>query len=229
MSTIRVLDQLVIDRIAAGEVVERPASVVKELVENALDAGATRVSVQLEEAGLGLVEVADDGHGMDPDDVELAFAQHATSKVKTLDDLDGIGTMGFRGEALASIASVSRIELTTGTGAGAGVRIRMDGGENRVVERLAWPRGTTVRVGDLFFNTPARRKNLKTASTELRHASHTVIDYALCRPDIYVSLTHGKRTLQRRRPSIRSPNACTRFSAPRWRSIGCRWRGVSAR
>ncbi len=195
MSKIRILDQLVIDRIAAGEVVERPASVVKELVENALDAGAARVSVQLEDAGLGLIEVADDGHGMEPTDVELAFAQHATSKLRTVEDLDGIRTMGFRGEALASIASVSRIELTTGTGAGAGIRVRMDGGENRVVERVAWPRGTTVRVGELFFNTPARRKNLKTASTELRHASQTVIDYALCRPDIYVSLGHGKRTL----------------------------------
>ena len=190
-----------IDRIAAGEVVERPASVIKELVENSLDAGATRVSVQLEEAGTGLIEVVDDGQGIDPVDVELAFAQHATSKVATLDDLDAIATMGFRGEALASIVSVSRVELTTGTGDGPGVRIKMDGGKNRHVKQVAWPRGTRVRVADLFFNTPARRKNLKKPATELRHASQTIIDYALCRPDIYVSLVHGKRTLMAAPPA----------------------------
>lgn len=195
MGRIHLLDPFVIDRIAAGEVVERPASVIKELVENSLDAGARRVSVQLEAAGIGLIEVVDDGHGMDAGDVELAFAQHATSKVATLDDLDGIATMGFRGEALASIASVSRIELTTGTGDGPGVRIKMDGGERRHVEHVAWPRGTTVRVTDLFFNTPARRKNLKKPTTELRQASQTMTDYALCRPDIYIGLAHGKRTL----------------------------------
>ncbi len=195
MGSIHILDPLVIDRIAAGEVVERPASVIKELVENSLDAGARRVSVQLEDSGIGLIEVVDDGHGMDPGDVELAFAQHATSKVATLDDLDAIATMGFRGEALASIASVSRIELTTGTGDGPGVRIKMDGGERRHIEQVAWPRGTTVRVADLFFNTPARRKNLKKPTTELRHASQTMTDYALCRPDIYIGLAHGKRTL----------------------------------
>ena len=192
---IRVLDPLVIDRIAAGEVVERPASVVKELIDNALDAGATRVSVQLEESGIGLIEVADDGCGMDAEDVELAFAQHATSKVSTVEDLDAIATMGFRGEALASIAAVARIELTTATGEGSGVRLRVEGGVRRPGERLAWPRGTTVRVADLFFNTPARRKSLKKPATELRHAGQTVSDYALGRPDIHVSLAHGKRTL----------------------------------
>ncbi len=201
MGSIHILDPLVIDRIAAGEVVERPASVIKELVENSLDAGAKRVSVQLEDAGIGLIEVVDDGHGMDPGDVELAFAQHATSKVTTLDDLDAIATMGFRGEALASIASVSHIELTTGTGDGPGVRIKMDGGESRHVEQVAWPGGTTVRVADLFFNTPARRKNLKKPTTELRHAGQTVTDYAIGRPDIYLSLAHGKRTLMAAPPA----------------------------
>jgi len=203
MSTIHILDPVVIDRIAAGEVVERPASVIKELVENSLDAGAARVAVQLEDSGLSLIEVIDDGRGMAADDVELAFAQHATSKVTTVEDLDAIGTMGFRGEALASIASVSRIELTTGTGDGPGTRLRMTGGEQRKVEPVAWPRGTTVRVTDLFFNTPARRKNLKKPATELRHASQTVIDYALCRPDIHIELHHGKRTL------IAAPPAAT--------------------
>jgi len=195
MNRIQILDSLVIDRIAAGEVVERPASVVKELFENSLDAGATRVAVQLEDSGIGLIEVADDGSGMRAGDVELAFAQHATSKVRTVDDLDSIETMGFRGEALASIAAVARVEMTTGTGDGPGVRLRVEGGLSQGAEQIAWPRGTTVRVGDLFFNTPARRKNLKKPATELRHASQTVIDYALCRPDVYVSLGHGKRTL----------------------------------
>ena len=195
MNEIQLLDSLVIDRIAAGEVVERPASVVKELVENSLDAGATRVAVQLEDSGIGLVEVVDDGSGMPAAEVGLAFAQHATSKVRTVDDLDAIETMGFRGEALASIAAVARVEMMTGTGDGPGVRLRVEGGGRQPVEQIAWPGGTTIRVEDLFFNTPARRKNLKKPATELRHASQTVIDYALCRPDVYVSLAHGKRTL----------------------------------
>ena len=201
MSNIHILDSLVIDRIAAGEVVERPASVIKELIENSFDAGAGRISVQLEDAGTALIEVVDDGHGIDPVEVELAFAQHATSKVATLNDLDAITTLGFRGEALASIASVSRIELTTGTGDGPGVRVKVEGGEILHVERVAWPHGTTVRVADLFFNTPARRKNLKKPATELRHASQVVADYALCRPDIYVSLAHGKRSLMAAPPA----------------------------
>jgi len=201
MSNIHILDSLVIDRIAAGEVVERPASVIKELIENSLDAGARRISVQIEDAGTGLIEVVDDGHGIDPVDVELAFAQHATSKVATLNDLDAITTLGFRGEALASIASVSRIELTTGTGDGPGVRVKVEGGQTLHVERVAWPHGTTVRVADLFFNTPARRKNLKKPATELRHASQVITDYALCRPDIYVSLAHGKRSLMASPPA----------------------------
>ena len=195
MSKIHVLDPVVIDRIAAGEVVERPASVAKELVENALDAGATRIEVRLEDAGLGLVEVVDDGHGMDRDDAELAFAQHATSKVRTVEDLDAIATMGFRGEALASIAAVARVELQSGTGEGPGVRVRAGGGEVESVGEVAWPRGTTVRVEDLFFNTPARRKHLKTSATELRHVSRVVADYALCHPDRHFGLRHGKREL----------------------------------
>ena len=169
MSTIEVLDPLVIDRIAAGEVVERPASVAKELVENSLDAGASRIEIRLEESGIGLLEVIDDGGGLEADDVKLAFAQHATSKVRTVDDLDAIATMGFRGEALASIAAVSRVEMASGTGAGPGVRVRVAGGQVRGVDEIAWPRGTRVRVEDLFYNTPARRKNLKRPATELRH------------------------------------------------------------
>ncbi len=195
MSKIRILDSLVIDRIAAGEVVERPASVAKELVENSLDAGATRIDVRLEESGMVLLEVADNGHGMAAEDAELAFAQHATSKVRRVTDLDAIATMGFRGEALASIASVSRVELVCSTGEGPGVRVRVESGELGSIDEVAWPRGTTIRVADLFYNTPARRKNLKKPATELRHVSQTIIDYALGRPDVHVSLTHGKRAL----------------------------------
>ena len=195
MSKIRILDSLVIDRIAAGEVVERPASVVKELVENSLDAGATRIDVRLEESGIVLLEVADNGHGMAAEDAELAFAQHATSKVRSVADLDAIATMGFRGEALASIASVSRVELVCSTGEGPGVRVRVESGKLQTIDEVAWPRGTTIRVADLFCNTPARRKNLKKPATELRHVSQTIIDYALGRPDVHVRLTHGKRAL----------------------------------
>ena len=195
MSKIRILDSLVIDRIAAGEVVERPASVAKELVENSLDAGATRIDVRLEESGMTLLEVADNGHGMAAEDAELAFAQHATSKVRSVADLDAIATMGFRGEALASIASVARVELVCSTGEGPGVRVRVESGKLQSIDEVAWPRGTTIRVADLFWNTPARRKNLKKPATELRHVSQTIIDYALGRPDVHVSLTHGKRAL----------------------------------
>lgn len=195
MSRIRILDSEVVDRIAAGEVVERPASVVKELVENALDAGATRVEVRVEEGGAELIEVRDDGHGLDAGDADLAFAQHATSKVSTVDDLDAIDTLGFRGEALASIAAVARVELTSGTGEGAGVRLRVEGGQKRPVERLARPRGTTVRVENLFYNTPARRKHLKTRATELGHISEVVADYALARPDVMFRLQHGERSV----------------------------------
>ena len=195
MSKIRVLEPVVIDRIAAGEVVERPASVVKELVENAIDAEASRIEVRIVDAGIGLVEVVDDGHGMDRDDAELAFAQHATSKVRTVEDLDAIGTMGFRGEALASIAAVARVELLSGTGDGPSVRVRAEDGKIKAVDALAWPRGTTVRVSDLFFNTPARRKNLKKPATEMRHLSHTVVDYALCHPERHFVLRHGNREL----------------------------------
>ena len=190
---IEILEPAIIDRIAAGEVVERPASVAKELVENSLDAGAARVDVQVEAGGVRLIEVVDDGRGMDATDAELAFAQHATSKIAQVDDLDVIGTFGFRGEALASIASVSRVEMNSGGGEGPGVRVRVEGGEIESLQAVAWPRGTTLRVADLFFNTPARRKHLKKQTTEFGHVAHTVADYALARPDVHFTLRHGKR------------------------------------
>jgi DNA mismatch repair protein MutL len=195
MSRIRILDAAVIDRIAAGEVVERPASVIKEVVENALDAQSSRLDIRVEGGGTQLIEVVDNGHGMDAEDAVLAFSQHATSKVSVVEDLDAIDTLGFRGEALASIASVSRVDLSTGTGEGAGVRVRVEGGEIVSTESIAWPRGTTLRVADLFFNTPARLKHLRTEATELGHIARAVQDYALAMMEVHFTLRHGKRSV----------------------------------
>ncbi len=194
MPSIQVLPSGLVNQIAAGEVVERPASVVKELVENALDAGARNVSVDLEEGGLSLVRVADDGAGMDREDALLSLERHATSKLRDAEGLAAIGTMGFRGEALPAIASVSRFRLETSAGEdGAGVRIEVEGGNLLGAEDAARPRGTTIEVRDLFFNTPARRKFMRAASTETAHASETVIRLALARPDVGFTLRSGGR------------------------------------
>ncbi len=193
---IKVLPDHVINRIAAGEVVERPASVVKELVENALDAGATWVDVELSVGGRSLIRVADDGCGMDHDDALLALERHATSKLETADDLDHISTLGFRGEALPSIAAVTRFRLSScADPAEGGVEITVEGGRILGVEGQARGRGTTVEVRDLFFNTPARRKFLHAPETELRHAQDAVVAMALARPEITFMLSHGGRTL----------------------------------
>jgi DNA mismatch repair protein MutL len=195
MSRIRILDAAVIDRIAAGEVVERPASVVKEVVENALDAQSTRIDIRVEGGGTQLIEVVDNGQGMVAEDAELAFSQHATSKVSVVADLDAIDTLGFRGEALASIASVSRVDLNTGTGEGAGVRVRVEGGEIVSTDSIAWPRGTSLRVADLFYNTPARLKHMRTEATEFGHIARAVQDYALAMMEVHFTLRHGKRSV----------------------------------
>jgi DNA mismatch repair protein MutL len=169
--TIRVLPDALVNRIAAGEVVERPASVVKELVENSLDAGARRVEVDLATGGRSLVRVTDDGCGMDPDDALLALERHATSKIASAEDLQHIGTLGFRGEALPSIAAVSRFLLLTAEDPSrGGLRVTVEGGRILGAEPAARARGTTVEVRDLFFNVPARRKFLRAPETELRHA-----------------------------------------------------------
>ncbi len=195
MSRIKILDAAVIDRIAAGEVVERPASVIKELVENALDAQSNRLDIRVEDGGTRLIEVVDDGHGMDASDAKLAFSQHATSKVSVVEDLDAIDTLGFRGDALASIATVSRVDLSTGTGEGAGVRVRVEGGAILSTDPIAWPRGTTLRVADLFYNTPARLKHLRTQATEFGHIARAVQDYALAMMEVHFTLRHGKRSV----------------------------------
>ncbi len=194
--TIRVLSDSLVNRIAAGEVVERPASVVKELVENSLDADARRIEVELIAGGRSLVRVTDDGCGMDPDDALLALERHATSKIGTDEDLLHIGTLGFRGEALPSIAAVSRFQILTAEDpAKGGVRVTVEGGRILGAEAAARARGTTIEVRDLFFNVPARRKFLRAPETELRHAQETLWGAALARPDVAFVLRHANRTL----------------------------------
>jgi DNA mismatch repair protein MutL len=198
MSKIRVLPDHLSNLIAAGEVVERPASVAKELVENAIDAGATRVVIDIDAGGRRLLKITDDGEGMTRDDAVLAFERHATSKISKAEDLDAIGTLGFRGEALASIASVARVELITRTEeAAAGTRVVIEGGRMRDVKDAAHPRGTTIAVRDLFFNTPARRKFLRSEATESYHLTNLVTHYALAHPEISFTLqNNGRETLR---------------------------------
>ncbi len=196
MARIRILPDQVVNRIAAGEVVERPSSVVKELVENALDAEATRVEVELAAGGRSLVRVLDDGLGMGEDDAVLALERHATSKLSSAADLEHISTLGFRGEALPSIAAVSRFRMSScADPAEGGVEIVVEGGRMLGVEGCARGRGTTVEVRDLFFNTPARRKFLRAPETELRHAQDAIMAMALARPDVGFTLRHGSRVL----------------------------------
>jgi len=198
MSKIRVLADHVANQIAAGEVVERPASVAKELVENSIDAGATRITIEIEAGGRRLLKVADDGEGMVRDDAVLAFERHATSKIRESEDLAAIGTLGFRGEALASIASVAKIELTTCTeGAASATRVTIDGGRMRNVKDAAHPRGTTIVVRDLFFNVPARRKFLRAEATETYHLTNLVTHYALAHPEIAFTFVNNGREVVR--------------------------------
>jgi DNA mismatch repair protein MutL len=198
MSRIRVLSDHVANQIAAGEVVERPASVAKELVENSIDAGARRVEVDVEAGGRRLLRVSDDGCGMTRDDAVLAFERHATSKITSAEDLERISTLGFRGEALASIASVARVELVTQQeGEAEGTRVVIEGGRMRDVAPAARPVGTTISVRDLFFNVPARRKFLRSEATESFHLTNLVTHYALAHPEISFALTTNGREVLR--------------------------------
>jgi len=204
---VQVLPDTVADQIAAGEVVERPASVVKELVENALDAGALAIRVELEDGGKTLIRVSDDGSGLQREDARLALQRHATSKIRTATDLIGVATFGFRGEALPAIASVSRFELETcgdgEAGEGEGTRLRVTGGKLDEVQDAVRQRGTTVTVRGLFYNTPARRKFLRAGATETRAAVEAVTVLALTRPDVAFSLTSDGRTLLDCQPATR--------------------------
>ena len=195
MPTIQILGDRLISQIAAGEVVERPASVVKELVENSLDAGATSIRIDVESGGKQRVKVVDDGRGMDSEDALLAFDRHATSKITNFEDLQSVGTLGFRGEALASIASVSRVNLITAVAPGSGYRVQIEGGQVRGIEPAPHPKGTTIDIGSLFYNVPARRKFLKTPRTELRRCAEVVQGYALAHPEVGFSLRHEGRLM----------------------------------
>ena len=195
MTDIRRLDDRTVERIAAGEVVERPASVVKELVENAIDADANRVDVTVRSGGTDGIRVTDDGVGMDREAVERAVEKHTTSKISDIADLEGgVGTLGFRGEALHAIGAVSRLTVRTRLrGGDVGTELVLEGGEVTSVGPAGCPEGTTIEVDDLFYNVPARRKYLKQESTEFAHVNTVVASYALANPDVAVSLTHGDR------------------------------------
>src|SRR3954463_14906706 len=198
MNRIRLLSEQVANQIAAGEVVERPASVVKELVENSLDAGGRRITVEIQAGGRSLIRVVDDGVGMNRDDALLSLERHATSKIRKAEDLSAIATMGFRGEALPSIASVSRMSLTTRERDGsseAAVQIIINGGKIVEVKAAGSPPGTTIEVRQLFFNLPARRKFLRSEETEYAHIHHYLTVAALAYPEVAFTLIKDGRAL----------------------------------
>ena len=195
MGKIFVLDNITIDKIAAGEVVERPASVVKELVENAMDSGASAITVEIKNGGIEFIRVTDNGKGIEKEDIPKAFLRHATSKIRQIEDLDTVLSMGFRGEALASIASVAKVELITKCHDELmGNRYVIEGGAQKELEEIGAPSGTTIIVRNLFYNTPARRKFLKSESAEGGHIADILEHLALCRPDIAFSFIMNGKT-----------------------------------
>ncbi len=204
MKKIQLLSPRLANQISAGEVVERPSSAVKELLENALDAGATRVDLEVEQGGVKLIRIRDDGSGIPREELALALSRHATSKISALEDLESVGSLGFRGEALASISSVSKLSLSACTeDQESGWRVRSEGRDmDAVVTPVAHPRGATVEVRDLFFNTPARRKFLRTEKTEFSHLEEVVKRMALSRFDVGFSLRHNQRTIYQLKPAL---------------------------
>lgn len=204
MANINRLTPRLANQIAAGEVVERPASVVKELLENSLDAGATRLDIDVEEGGIKLIRIRDNGSGVEQDDLPLTIARHATSKIRDLDDLEGVATLGFRGEALASISSVSRLSLTSSPdGSGAGWKVQAEGRDmDAVIVPAAHNQGTTVEVRDLFFNTPARRKFLRTDKTEFGHLEDVVKRLALSHFGVGFTLRHNQKIVHALKPAL---------------------------
>ncbi len=196
MSKIALLDQSTINQIAAGEVVERPASVVKELIENAIDAGATAITAEIKDGGISFIRITDNGGGIEKDDIPVAFLRHSTSKIKRIEDLLTVGSLGFRGEALSSIASVAQVELVTKTRtAFTGVRYLIEGGEEQSLTEIGCPDGTTFIVRNLFFNTPARRKFLKSAMTEASYISDLLERLAISHPNISFKFINNNKTI----------------------------------
>ena len=196
MGSIVLLDELTINQIAAGEVIERPANVVKELVENSIDAGATQINVEIENGGISLIRITDNGKGIAPDDVEIAFERHATSKIRSSADLTKISTMGFRGEALASIAAIAKVELVTKTvDSELGTKIIVEGGDVVSIEECGAPQGTTITIKELFFNTPVRYKFLKKDFTEAGYIETTMERIALINPNIAFKLMNNKKQI----------------------------------
>src|SRR3954463_2488313 len=202
MSRIRLLPEILASQVAAGEVIERPASVVKELVENSIDAGARKIEVSIRRGGISLIRVVDDGHGMDRDDALLSLERHATSKIRTAADLAAIATLGFRGEALPSIASVSRFRLTTREhDAIAGTEIIVSGGKIETVRDGGEAPGTQIEVRSLFYNLPARRKFLRTENTEAHHVEHQMLLQALGHPQVGFTFLHDERVIYQLPPA----------------------------
>jgi DNA mismatch repair protein MutL len=223
MKRIHLLSPRLANQIAAGEVVERPSNIIKELVENSLDAGSTRIEIDVEQGGIKLLRIRDDGHGIPKDDLPLALSRHATSKISTLDDLESVSSLGFRGEALASISSVSRLTMTSATApkegepegeSGQAWQVEVEGREMAAsIKPAAHPKGTTLEVRDLFFNTPARRKFLRTEKTEFNHVDEYFKRLALSRYDVAFSLRHNQKVIHSLRPATRGIDKEKRVAA----------------
>ena len=202
MNKIKLLDNSTINKIAAGEVVERPGSVIKELVENAIDAGAGAITVEIRDGGTTFMRITDDGCGIPQDEVKTAFLRHATSKIRTADDLESVFSLGFRGEALASIAAVSKVEMLTKTRESAvGTRIRINGGILEDIKSDGAADGTTITIEDIFYNVPARRKFLKKPSTEAGYISDVVMKFVLGHPEITTLKQRYTTSMERTRLS----------------------------